>query len=251
MKGAAVVIKIYRDRGVGKLFLPQLLAELSSWQTAFISSHAIRHTSWEADTDLLIFPGGRDVPYQAALQGEGNRKIRAFVEQGGSFLGICAGAYYGCGSVEFDKGGELEVAGDRELAFFRGVGRGPAYGPGTYVYGSEAGARAALISDERGGEVMRSYYNGGCYFDEVASHPDVEVLSRYLDLEGEPPAIIKIPVGRGVAILSGVHLETRATYLVAEEMARELLPFEGKRKNYFKHLVELLHGSCRQSRSSV
>jgi glutamine amidotransferase-like uncharacterized protein len=47
-----------------------------------------------------------------------------FVEGGGSYLGLCAGAYYGCSRVEFETGGAMEVVGARELAFFPGVARG-------------------------------------------------------------------------------------------------------------------------------
>ena len=39
----------------------------------------------------IVFPGGADSPYQEKLQGEGNRVIRQFVEEGGWYLGFCAG----------------------------------------------------------------------------------------------------------------------------------------------------------------
>lgn len=50
-----------------------------------------------------------------------------YVEGGGSYLGLCAGAYYGCSSVEFEPGSSMEVSGDRELAFFPGAAIGAAY----------------------------------------------------------------------------------------------------------------------------
>ena len=93
----------------------------------------------------LIMPGGRDRPYHAHLQGIPNQKIRSFVENGGCYFGICAGAYYGCKKVEFDLGYPLEVSEDRELSFFNGSAIGPAYGAGTFEYGSEKGARLAEL----------------------------------------------------------------------------------------------------------
>jgi glutamine amidotransferase-like uncharacterized protein len=58
-----------------------------------------------------------------------------FVElAGGSYLGLCAGAYYGSSRVVFEPGTPLEVIGDRELAFFPGIARGAAY-PGGLVGG--------------------------------------------------------------------------------------------------------------------
>ncbi|EFJ50700.1 hypothetical protein VOLCADRAFT_88490 [Volvox carteri f. nagariensis] len=88
-------------------------------------------------------PGGADLPYCKHLNGHGNRLLRDYVAGGGSYLGICAGAYYACRRVEFEVGGPLEVVGDRELCFFPGAARGPAY-PG-FDYLSERGAQAAPI----------------------------------------------------------------------------------------------------------
>ena len=42
---------------------------------------------------ILIMPGGRDKPYQECLAGEGVETTKEFVARGGSYLGICAGAY--------------------------------------------------------------------------------------------------------------------------------------------------------------
>ena len=43
------------------------------------------------------------------------RRIREFVEDGGKFLGICAGAYFGSETVRFDSGGAMQVEGKRDL----------------------------------------------------------------------------------------------------------------------------------------
>lgn len=151
----------------------------------------------------LIMPGGRDKPYHAHLQGSPNQKIRQFVEDGGTYLGICAGAYYGCKLVEFDKGFPLEVFEERELSFFNGSAIGPAYGKGTFEYGTEKGARLAKLGMKD--KIFHVYYNGGPYFS--GDFTNVKILARYLDLPERPPAIIECKVGKGRAILSGVHLE--------------------------------------------
>lgn len=155
---------------------------------------------------LFIMPGGRDRPYHAALKGPANEKIRAFVENGGVYLGICAGAYYACRRIEFDLGFPLEVCEERELGFFPGKAIGPAYGNGTFEYKSEKGARLANIgTDGTERSPLKMYYNGGCTFE--GDYPHVRILARYLDLPHHPPAIIECSVGKGKAILSGVHLE--------------------------------------------
>lgn len=48
------------------------------------------------------------------------------MSEGGSYLGLCAGAYYAASQVQFEPGSALQVVGDRELGFFRGIARGAA-----------------------------------------------------------------------------------------------------------------------------
>lgn len=84
------------------------------------------------------------------------------------------------------------------------------------------------------------YMNGGCYFEETAGENcDCEVLGKYLvhedeenrglikDLNGKP-AILEIRVGRGKALLSGVHFEFDAEKLELEN--------ENISKNVYSHL---------------
>lgn len=69
---------------------------------------------------MLAIGGGYDTGYIQALQSDGIRNIKNYVEGGGSYLGICAGAYLACRRIEFDKGGKFEVCGSRDLGFFPG-----------------------------------------------------------------------------------------------------------------------------------
>lgn len=55
-----------------------------------------------------------------------NLRIRAYIENGGNYLGICAGSYYGSKQVEFDINGPLEVNEEREMKLFKGRAIGPA-----------------------------------------------------------------------------------------------------------------------------
>ncbi|MFI0435020.1 MAG: BPL-N domain-containing protein [Parachlamydiaceae bacterium] len=233
-------IKIYCDKGVGRQSLSSFYHELSSFSLSLISSREMMETGWESTTDLIIIPGGRDLPYHQALKGEGNQRIRRYVENGGSYLGVCAGAYYGSKTVEFDRGMELEIVGSRELAFFPGIARGPAYGPGSFCYRSERGAKAALISNSFAMSRLRTYYNGGCYFVEAEAVPHVTIHSHYLEIEQQHAAIIEIEVGKGKAVLSGVHLEVSAFHPpvhVKQEMIEEITPYENMRRGLFLELI--------------
>ncbi|KAG2445925.1 hypothetical protein HXX76_000528 [Chlamydomonas incerta] len=110
----------------------------------FLSTAELLEGSWADRCLLLIMPGGADLPYCKHLNGRGNRIIRGYVEAGGAYLGICAGAYYGCARVDFEPGSRLQVQGERELAFFPGRARGAAYSGFDYL--SEAGSAAAPVA---------------------------------------------------------------------------------------------------------
>lgn len=207
-------IYIYAGPGTSKTSLTQTACAIkpclgSKYQLEYISSEQIINDNWEAQAALLIIPGGADIPYTEALNGAGNQKIRSYVEKGGAYLGICAGSYYAGKYVDFAKGTDLEVLGDRELSFFPGVVRGPFLA--TYDYKSESGARAAKIVWNESSAFPKDtnffvYCNGGGYFVDAQKYHQTAVLVSY-DVGKEFAAIIECQVGFGKAILSGVHFE--------------------------------------------
>ena len=200
----------------------------------------------ERSCRLLVMPGGRDLPYCSALNGAGNERIRRFVRAGGSYLGVCAGAYYAACRVEFSTGDPaMEVRESRELKFYPGVARGPVF-PG-FQYDDHSGARASCISLGKSSSPLAGlvnthsslpvYYNGGCYFHkdnvsiESCTDTDFEVLATYdtppqaingsdigqLDaplsdgpalFPNAPAAIVSLKHGMGRVVLSGVHIES-------------------------------------------
>lgn len=227
-------IALYLDEGVDTVLLRQVVRSLKESCPSAIIKKANRHfflsPKWEDEVDLIVIPGGRDVPYHRHLQGEANRRIRAFVERGGRYLGICAGGYFGSGFVAFEEGGELEVLGSRELCFFPGRAVGPAYGKGLFSYDSQCGAKAALIRWKEG--LVKIYYNGGCFFENAEKYSHVEVIARFEDLKNQPAAIIACQIGKGQALLSGVHFEYSPSFL-----QEELLAYEEKRLSLSKSLI--------------
>lgn len=207
-------ILIYRDEGADPFCVASLVSSLKQekfHQTYLIDwadKHLFREASWQKDTQLLIFPGGRDIPYHQALEGSGNHHISDFVCNGGNFLGICAGGYYGSASIEFEQGGPLEVVANRELKFFPGIARGPIYGLGKFHYQSDQGAQIAKLSlSPSTSSFVSIYYNGGCAFVKAECYDNISIIARYADIDEQPPAIVKCAVGTGQAILCGVHPE--------------------------------------------
>jgi biotin--protein ligase len=159
--------------------------------------------------DMLVFPGGEDSSYEELMKGQGNQRIREFVENGGFFLGICAGAYYGCKRIEFDMETGSRIEETRELGFFDGVAWGPLFNP--YIENSHQGASAEPLQinekffEKADFEPVVAYYNGGCGFRPSAKS-EAKILAWYKN-KPEIPAIVQCQVGKGTALLSGIHFE--------------------------------------------
>lgn len=233
-------ILVYLDEGVGPSAFYQLYSSLTNLLSSEFLIKAVDRrfflsSDWEKRCALVVFPGGRDLLYHLALQGDANARIRSFVEKGGRYLGFCAGGYYGASSIEFELGGELEVKGERELCFFPGKAIGPAYGKGEFCYLSEKGAKASRIEWEKG--ECSIYYNGGCLFENAETFsPAIEVLARYVDLTGRPAAAVYCKVGLGASLLSGIHPEF-SFETSSSPFGEQLKPFELDRKSLFEYFI--------------
>ncbi|KAJ1830146.1 biotin holocarboxylase synthetase [Coemansia sp. RSA 2711] len=225
-------VLVYSGPGVslnGHAYLLRTLRQFLGHRYAIIpiGPEALRKEPWESKAALLVIPGGRDLPYMAEMNGEINRRIKTWVQAGGRFLGICAGGYYASARCEFEPGTDKAVVGDRELAFFGGACVGCAY-PG-FNYKSEEGARAVEATVDRGAfnvpgslwkgdpVAVRIHYNGGGFFVPDEGNSDATVLVRYpSDVTSphdrakrvdSPAAVVSCKVGRGTAVLSGLHIE--------------------------------------------
>ena len=77
---------------------------------------------WQDSCAALVLGGGYDLGFLQSLGQEGTDEIRSFVLQGGTYIGICAGAYFACDHIEFEKGSKMEVCGNRPLKFYPGTG---------------------------------------------------------------------------------------------------------------------------------
>eukprot|EP00889_Picochlorum_renovo_P001017 jgi/Picre1/28047/NNA_001007.t1 len=188
------------------------------------------HREWQKTCCVLVMPGGADVPYCRDLGETGTRIIREWVEEkGGFYLGLCAGAYFGSARVEFEKGTELEVVGERRLRFYKGTARGSVY-PG-FCYQTESGALAAPVRfidpktgiDDVGNigghlswRMCCDYVNGGpywmCHHDTSqvlrihSIKTDVDVLATYPE-KNHAVSAMRVKVGNGNAVLCSSHPE--------------------------------------------
>lgn len=209
----------------------------------------VKSGDWIKDAKLFVMPGGIDSPYAKYLGFEGGKKIKDFVSNGGLYLGICGGAYYGSNKINFALNTPLEVRAIREHAFFPGIANGPILAP--FNYNTNDGVRVAKIrctltedSLLQGKEIL-TYYNGGCYFENAHAYKDVKILAEYSVFPDRKPAIVEIIVGNGKAILSGIHCEYAPELLddtdpLIKPIKRELLDSDSDRKKLMQYIIECL-----------
>ncbi|KAL7275153.1 biotin holocarboxylase synthetase [Rhizina undulata] len=236
---ARMNVLVYSDSGTSRLntlhTFDTLRRLLPTYSISPVTSATLTNEHWIDSCALLVIPGGSDLDYSKALNGAGNDRIRTFVSSGGSYLGFCAGGYYGCGVVEFaSRENGVFIPGGRQLSFFPGSCRGAAFRG--FEYGNERGAKAVRLVEDGNGKAVgewSSYFNGGGVFIDADSYQKegVEVLARYIEkvqVEGGrgQAAAVFCKVGEGRAILTGPHPEYdgyRLEFGDAEESYRKVV----------------------------
>jgi glutamine amidotransferase-like uncharacterized protein len=164
-------------------------------------------------------PGGADLPYCRKLDGERNARLRRWVNGGGCYVGICAGAYYACAEVRFHVGRLDEVKGPRELCLLgaAAVGSLSELAPPYDLTLRSASVVRLRLSGDR---LAAAHYHGGPRF-ELPDGTAANILACYEDVPGQPAAVVKSSFGRGLALLSGVHAEVSAADLFPDVLASE------------------------------
>ncbi|MDY6825816.1 MAG: BPL-N domain-containing protein [Bacillota bacterium] len=147
--------------------------------------------------DLICFPGGFAAEYKNFISEHDN--IRSYVEEGGLFVGVCAGAYYACDTLRW-QGTDHPYP----LGLYDGKGVGPL--SGLVAWGEKADITLTGEHPVNAGfnESMEMYYFDGPYF-EPYERGTVEILARY-DVNDEP-AVIAGSHGNGSYLLLGTHPE--------------------------------------------
>ena len=199
---------IYNDTGVSSESVQALIDFLSPIDTVqCVLGSDIQTDRLLSKATCFIMPGGRSLPFYEKCGQRGNEAIIRFVQNGGRYLGLCAGAYYAAQKTVFAQGLPLELILPGKLNFFKGRAIGPAFSATEFAYQTENGALSVDIILKNGSK-QAVYFNGGCYFENAERVKNTEVLAHYAATQ--QPAIIACSVGRGMAVLSGVHPELSA-----------------------------------------
>ena len=226
-----------------------------------ISTKALQNEPWMLKTSALVFPGGADLPFVKDCKNI-IPQIKRFVNQGGIYIGFCAGSYFGSGRCEFAQGNPLlEVTGDRDLALFAGIARGPAYTG--FQYNSEVGSKAVklVLPDGTG---LKTYYNGGPLFVDADKYDNVEILAKYVDLVDvscsdlsptteAAAAVLLCNIGKGKALLTGPHpefiphlLEKSSDSRFLRKVVEVLKEEEGKRLKFMSWILSCSGLKCNE-----
>jgi len=189
----------------------EAMFEYMGFEAETVSGSEIRYGALK-DFDILVCPGGSGSPFDD-LGENGINRIRSFIEDGGGYLGICAGALYasdyfvwrGVPSLEppFDE--EIVMGESMNFDLFPGVG----YFPIEEISVNTAMTKINIVDHTHPvtdslPDHMHVFYAQGPYL-EPHEDANVTILATY-DVTGEP-AIVALQYGRGRVFLSAVHPE--------------------------------------------
>jgi glutamine amidotransferase-like uncharacterized protein len=244
---------VYHDQGTGEFSRAALLAALSARYRVrrIYASELVASDAWHASTELLAFPGGADLPFGRLLDGAGNASIRRYIEAGGAFLGVCAGAYYASTRIAFEADAPDAITGQRELALFAGTARGSLHDLAE-PYSLEH-LRCAALAPVRVSETQQRLH--ALYWGGPELIPDENASFRPL-LTYESPtrlAALRTEVGQGRVVLTGVHAEVSGTQFPIEvsrfaddsfehgmRLSDELSRVDDERRQVFTLLLDAL-----------
>lgn len=106
MKVRPLKIAIYEGDGSGAKGIAAVTQRAEQLAGAKVTSvkAAELGTRDLSEFDVVIFSGGSGSAQSKAIGEAGRKNVREFVERGGGYLGICAGAYLACAGFEWGLG---------------------------------------------------------------------------------------------------------------------------------------------------
>ena len=208
------------------------------------------------DTIALFLPGitNDNSPYYEEIGEDGNKKIREYVENGGVFLGGCAGAYYACADILYDPPWlDQPKTSQPGLNFFNGIAHGPVPHHAKETGSPDWSVDCTHAEIEFTGEDNKKkttdiiYGNGPMYYPDKNEEEQLNIIARYNTMEGKPVAIATKQVGKGLAIFLGV-LPYYGTDLYEgmkmadsqQEFLDSIAPYEQDRKEIWDMVINII-----------
>jgi glutamine amidotransferase-like uncharacterized protein len=181
-------ILVYRDAGVCPENCAEAVGDLAAehfGSVKYVKASQITQAALKT-AKIWIQPGGNAIEAAELMTAEQKALLRNFVAQGGSYLGICAGAFLADHFADdFNQVPGLGLIPGVSLDFL----------PGNID---------DLILQVTWHSVPRYlYFQAGATFKFDNSRP-VQIIARYADGR---PAVVQFPYGKGTVVLSGPHPE--------------------------------------------
>lgn len=212
-------------------------------------------TTFTAENVLAFFlPGAaQNGEYDVRLGNDGFDAIRSYVQEGGHFVGICAGAYYASAKLEWSHDHEENKSTKTpSLRFFNGLARGPI----SQITPHEDWhvMRAIQVkSDDPDLGVFKAIYWGGPEFICPDNYQSVEVMVSFDEQGLKSPCIIKRREGLGTVTLSSIHPELSPSILKklmpanhsvsdnVKQMIQETKTYERQRLHLWQTILKPIH----------
>lgn len=151
---------------------------------------------------IICFPGGNMFQYSQNISSDGLDKIRKFIKNGGSYIGICGGAYFSAEKIVW-QGNQLPM---NTLGIFDGTAQGTI---DEIVPYPQRDMCKVVITDTLHPIIKNIPRNQWIlyYWGPVlkTDNPENKVLGRY-DAVGLP-AVIAFKYGEGKVFITGTHPE--------------------------------------------
>jgi glutamine amidotransferase-like uncharacterized protein len=203
----APLIGLYVGKGVWdvgrehlKMFLKEHQYSYRTFNAKSVKAGGLKNSG----ITVLIMPGGESSEYLPDLGGQGALEIKKFVETGGGYLGICAGAFYATSQRE---GGN--ATGPWGIGLLEGTAYdGTALHTSPFVEGMmDFDFMPVSVLEGLQPKFRISLFGGPSfrYTDEEAAKKNLVVLSRFPVIH--EPAMLLFLYGAGRVFLSAPHLE--------------------------------------------
>ncbi|MBS3999243.1 MAG: T9SS type A sorting domain-containing protein [Desulfobulbaceae bacterium] len=153
------------------------------------------------NASAICFPGGYAYNYKVALTDKAVNNIRHYIANGGSYIGVCAGAFFASSNVVWE---------DEEYSYSLSLFKGKAIGSIPKIAKWDNYAMTNITINQENKILQNSQdnlavlYYGGPYFEsEETIFDTIATWDDFNDL----PAIISFEYEQGKVLLIGPHLE--------------------------------------------
>lgn len=245
----------------GPVSIGSLLLSLTD---SFRNTNIVRATSAEIknlssildqNTLAFILPGitGEHSPFMTLLGREGNSRIRDYVENGGVFVGFCAGAYYACENISYQNPVGVSKSQRPGLDFFKATAKGPQPHLGREILDNDNWndvivTRLEYKNKKSQLEKVHVCYGNGPALTQIQDQ-DIKALAHYSQVPGKPVAVASKNVGKGLALFIGVHPEITSTHIEKDNalnninvkrLIESLSPYEQERLVFWNDMMDIV-----------